>query len=54
MLHTRYIGVVSVFSQYMVYNCVYYCDTYLLLSALYHLHLNCIVSHQPKHLYSDG
>jgi hypothetical protein len=23
-----YIGVVSVFSQYMVYNCVYYCDTY--------------------------
>jgi hypothetical protein len=21
------IGVVSVFSQYMVYNCVYYCDT---------------------------
>jgi hypothetical protein len=24
-----YIGVVSVVSQYMVYNCVYYCDTYL-------------------------
>jgi hypothetical protein len=24
-----YIGVVSVYMQYMVYNCVYYCDTYL-------------------------
>jgi hypothetical protein len=24
----RCIGVVSVYIQYMVYNCVYYCDTY--------------------------
>jgi hypothetical protein len=25
----RIIGVVSVYMQYMVYNCVYYCDTYV-------------------------
>jgi hypothetical protein len=26
-VYVSYIGVVSVFSKYMVYNCVYYCDT---------------------------
>jgi hypothetical protein len=30
----RYIGVVSVDSQYMVYNCVYYCDTCYLCNGI--------------------
>jgi hypothetical protein len=28
------IGVVSVVSQYMVYNCVYYCDTFMLIAGM--------------------
>jgi hypothetical protein len=39
----EYIGVVSVHMQYMVYNCVDYCDTYLCVGseeALCHMHIS--------------